>query len=56
MFVSNGTSKLNLITLVFQDLTSAVVCSKNEGAATSARHPFNGLFSRTTWVSWHYKG
>jgi len=20
------------------------------------RHPFNGLFSRTTWVSWHQKG
>jgi len=19
-------------------------------------HPFNGLFSRTTWVSWHQKG
>jgi len=18
-------------------------------------HPFNGLFSRTTWVSWHQK-
>jgi len=20
------------------------------------RHPFNGLFSRTTWVSWQQKG
>jgi len=19
-------------------------------------HPFNGLFPRTTWVSWHQKG
>jgi len=22
----------------------------------SDRHPFNGLFSRTAWVSWHHKG
>jgi len=20
------------------------------------QHPFNGLFSRTTWVSWYWKG
>jgi len=20
------------------------------------RHPFNGLFSNTTWISWHHKG
>jgi len=20
------------------------------------RHPFNGLFSRTTWIIWHQKG
>jgi len=20
------------------------------------QHPFNSLFSRTTWVSWHQKG
>jgi len=23
---------------------------------TTLLHPFNGLFSRTTWVSWHQKG
>jgi len=23
---------------------------------TDRRHPFNGLFSKTTWVSWHQKG
>jgi len=25
-------------------------------ATETYRHPFNGLFSRTTWVSWHEKG
>jgi len=24
--------------------------------STSITNPFNGLFSRTTWVSWHQKG
>jgi len=24
--------------------------------ATMTQHPFNGLFSRTTWVSWYQKG
>jgi len=23
---------------------------------TTTLHPFNGLFSRTTWISWHQKG
>jgi len=23
---------------------------------TTLLHPFNGLFSRTTWLSWHQKG
>jgi len=23
---------------------------------TTTLHPFNGLFSRTTWVSWYQKG
>ena len=23
---------------------------------TTNKHPFNGLFSRTTWVIWHQKG
>jgi len=23
---------------------------------TTILHPFNGHFSRTTWVSWHQKG
>ena len=28
----------------------------NNPSTTTLLHPFNGLFSRTTWVSWHQKG
>jgi len=28
----------------------------NKSALTQDRHPFNGLFSRITWVSQHQKG
>jgi len=26
------------------------------GSAMLLLHPFNGIFSRTTWVSWYQKG
>jgi len=29
---------------------------KLETQSETDRHSFNGLFSRTTWVSWHQKG
>ena len=28
----------------------------NSGTTTTTLQPFNGLFSRTTWVSWYQKG
>jgi len=27
-----------------------------QAADTKDKHPFNGLFFKTTWVSWHRKG
>jgi len=35
-------------------------CSNSSSSATPPLllllHPFNGFFSRTTWVNWHQKG
>jgi len=31
-------------------------CISSHVALNSDRHPFNSLFPRTTWVSWHQIG
>jgi len=46
-------TKLGLWHSFFHRLTANHV--KAEKGTTTTLHPFNGLFSRTTWVSWHQK-
>jgi len=44
---------LPLFTLNALSVVVLITCSENR---QTDRHPFNGVFSRTTSVSWHRKG